>query len=109
MLKDAVNINLLIVSRFMGYKRTILLNRKAIVAHLDEFKNHTIDMDEFSVAIRQAHEGRTGTPFKRRVIPGFPKEEDYFYANPEECLCTADSSSRSRLPYHQPRRLSRHS
>lgn len=27
-----------------------------------------------------------GKPSKRTVIPDKPKEEDYFYANPEECL-----------------------
>lgn len=28
-----------------------------------------------------------GQPIRRVVIPDKPKEEDYFYANPQECLC----------------------
>ena len=28
-----------------------------------------------------------GQPTRRRVIADKPKEEDYFYANPQECLC----------------------
>ena len=72
-----------------------------IVEQIDKLKNSTIDMDEFSLEIRQAHENRTGTPFERRQTPGLPKEEDYFYANPLECLCAPESSLASkRLSSH---------
>lgn len=88
--------------RYLGYRKTILLNRKAIVEQIDRLRNSTINMHEFSLEIRRAHEDRTGTPFIRRQIPGLPKEEDYFYANPQECLCAPESSfsSRKRLPSH---------
>lgn len=87
--------------RYLGYKKTILLNRKAIVEQIDQLKNGTITMGEFSLGLREAHEERTGTPFTRRQNPGFPKEEDYFYANPQECLCAPDVpfASRKRLPH----------
>jgi hypothetical protein len=29
----------------------------------------------------------------RKVIPGQPKQEDYFYANPQECLCPESTTS----------------
>lgn len=88
--------------RYLGYRKTILLDRKVIVEQIEKLKNSTIDMGEFSLEIRQAHEERTGTPFRRRQVPGLPKEEDYFYANPQECLCAPDSSfaTRKRLPSH---------
>ena len=31
-----------------------------------------------------------GGPMKRLVIPDRPKEEDYFYSNPEECLQSSE-------------------
>jgi rhamnogalacturonan I rhamnosyltransferase len=36
--------------------------------------------------MKELHWGRMRQPAKRRIIPGQPKEEDYFYANPHECL-----------------------
>lgn len=50
-------------------------------------QNQTLSWDEFSTAVRQAHQGKMGQPTRRRVIVDKPKEEDYFYANPHECLC----------------------
>lgn len=49
--------------------------------------NKTLSWDDFVVAVRFAHENRMGEPTQRRVIADKPKEEDYFYANPQECLC----------------------
>ncbi|KAL3749095.1 hypothetical protein ACJRO7_010225 [Eucalyptus globulus] len=46
--------------RYLGFKRTVLLDHKKLVVLLD---------------------------FHRRVIVDKPKEEDYFYANTLECLC----------------------
>ncbi|XP_006365303.1 uncharacterized protein At1g04910-like isoform X1 [Solanum tuberosum] len=73
--------------RYHGYKKTILLNRKTLVGLLDLHHNRTLSWAEFSAAVRQSHEGRIGQPAHRRVIEDKPKEEDYFYANPHECLC----------------------
>ena len=36
--------------------------------------------------MKEAHADRMGSQTKRFVIPERPKEEDYFYANPQECL-----------------------
>lgn len=49
--------------------------------------NGTLSWDEFTDAVRLVHEKKTGRPTQRRVIADKPKEEDYFYANPQECLC----------------------
>ncbi|GAB2297178.1 Rhamnogalacturonan I rhamnosyltransferase 1 [Dionaea muscipula] len=73
--------------RYLGFKRTILLNRKRLVELMDLHQNGTLAWDAFAIAVSEAHEGRTGQPIPRRVIPDKPKEEEYFYANPEECLC----------------------
>ncbi|EOA40199.1 hypothetical protein CARUB_v10008919mg [Capsella rubella] len=73
--------------RYLGYKKTVLLDRKKLVELLDLHQNKTLTWDQFAVAVKVAHEKRTGAPTHRRVISDKPKEEDYFYANPQECLC----------------------
>ncbi|KAF7828026.1 rhamnogalacturonan I rhamnosyltransferase 1-like [Senna tora] len=73
--------------RYYGFKRTILLDRKKLVELLDMHQNGTLSWNEFAEAVQKAHENRMGRPTRRRVIPDKPKEEDYFYANPFECLC----------------------
>ncbi|XP_061973612.1 rhamnogalacturonan I rhamnosyltransferase 1 isoform X3 [Populus nigra] len=73
--------------RYRGFKKTILLDRKRLVELLDLHQNGTLSWNEFAVAVRSAHEKRMGQPTRRRVIADKPKEEDYFYANPQECLC----------------------
>lgn len=50
-------------------------------------QNGTLSWTEFVDAVRSAHEKRMGQPTARKVIVDKPKEEDYFYANPQECLC----------------------
>ncbi|XP_010523472.1 PREDICTED: uncharacterized protein At1g04910 [Tarenaya hassleriana] len=73
--------------RYLGFKKTILLDRKRLVGLIDLHQNKTLSWDQFAEAVREAHEGRMGEPTHRRVISDKPKEEDYFYANPQECLC----------------------
>ncbi|PIN03930.1 hypothetical protein CDL12_23537 [Handroanthus impetiginosus] len=73
--------------RYLGYKKTFQLDRRRLVELLDLHQNGTLSWDKFSAAVRLAHERRMGQPTIRRVIADKPKEEDYFYANPEECLC----------------------
>ncbi|KAL1327767.1 hypothetical protein HN51_037768 [Arachis hypogaea] len=72
--------------RYLGFEKSILLDRKKLVELLDLHQNGTLPFDEFSDAVRRVHENRMGQPFRRRVSDK-PKEEDYFYANPQECLC----------------------
>lgn len=49
--------------------------------------NGTLKWHEFADGVKQVHEKRIGQPTQRKVIIDKPKEEDYFYANPHECLC----------------------
>ncbi|GAB2214451.1 hypothetical protein Droror1_Dr00018798 [Drosera rotundifolia] len=84
--------------RYLGFRRTISLNRKRIVELLDLHQNRSLSWDAFAIAVREAHEGRTGQPVLRRVIPDKPKEEDYFYANPQECLCVNTNCQGTRFP-----------
>lgn len=72
--------------RYMGFRKTIVLDRKKLVELLDLFQGGDLSWDEFSDAVKEAHRSRTGQPAERKVVPGQPKEEDYFYANPLECL-----------------------
>ncbi|KAK1436500.1 hypothetical protein QVD17_02280 [Tagetes erecta] len=72
--------------RYLGFKKTISLNRKLLVELIDKYTSGSLGWDEFSNAVKDAHSTRMGAPQKRVVIPDRPKEEDYFYANPEECL-----------------------
>jgi len=73
--------------RYSGFKKSILLDRKKLVELLDMHQNGTFSWNEFANAVRKVHEGRMGQPTRRRVEADKPKEEDYFYANPYECLC----------------------
>ncbi|KAL0408714.1 UNVERIFIED_CONTAM: Rhamnogalacturonan I rhamnosyltransferase 1 [Sesamum radiatum] len=76
--------------RYLGYKKTFQLDRRRLVELLDLHHNGTLSWDEFSVAVRLAHERRMGQPVSRMAIPDQPKE-DNFYANPQECLCEGTS------------------
>lgn len=53
---------------------------------IDRLNNGSLSWDEFSSAVKESHANRMGNPVKRLVIADRPKEEDYFYSNPEECL-----------------------
>ncbi|XP_027167832.1 O-fucosyltransferase 34-like [Coffea eugenioides] len=72
--------------RYLEYKKTILLDRKLLVDLIDQYNMGSLTWDEFSAAVKESHSERMGNPVKRVVIPDRPKEEDYFYANPWECL-----------------------
>lgn len=81
--------------RFLGFKKTISLDRKFLVGLIDQYKKGSLGWDEFSSAVKEAHADRMGSPKMRVVIPDKPKEEDYFYANPHECLQLLDEPLRS--------------
>ncbi|XP_051115975.1 rhamnogalacturonan I rhamnosyltransferase 1-like [Andrographis paniculata] len=74
--------------RYLGYKKTILLDRKLLVDLIDKYNSQSLSWDEFSAAVKDSHANRMGKSTKRLTIPDRPKEEDYFYANPRECLPT---------------------
>ncbi|XP_019170918.1 PREDICTED: uncharacterized protein At1g04910-like [Ipomoea nil] len=86
--------------RYFGYRKTIQLDRKKLVGLLDMHQNQTLSWDGFSAAVRQAHQGKMGQPARRRVIVDKPKEEDYFYANPHECLCQGASCDDLLAPHN---------
>ncbi|CAM8879773.1 unnamed protein product [Rhodiola kirilowii] len=72
--------------RYLGFKKTIQLDRRRLVELIDLHQNQTLDWNQFSASVKSAHENRTGQPALRKDISNKPKEEDYFYANPYECL-----------------------
>lgn len=72
--------------RFLGFKKTVLLDRRLLIDLIDQHTSGSLSWDEFSAAVKESHAGRMGGPVNRLVIPDRPKEEDYFYSNPEECL-----------------------
>lgn len=72
--------------RYLGFKKTILLDRRLLVELIDKYKNGLLNWEEFSDSVKGIHADRMGSPSQRVVIPDRPKEEDYFYANTQECL-----------------------
>ncbi|KAG6534822.1 rhamnogalacturonan I rhamnosyltransferase 1-like [Zingiber officinale] len=78
--------------RALGFKKTIVLDRKLLVELIDQYDNGTLGWDDFSLSVKAAHANHMGWPTSRSVIPDRPKEEDYFYANPQECLPQTDKS-----------------
>ncbi|KAB2614262.1 hypothetical protein D8674_037349 [Pyrus ussuriensis x Pyrus communis] len=72
--------------RYLGFRTTIRLHRKLLVELTDQYKNGSLSWDEFSQAVKTGHANRMGSPTQRLEIPGKPKEEEYFYNNPQECL-----------------------
>ncbi|OMO72225.1 GDP-fucose protein O-fucosyltransferase [Corchorus olitorius] len=72
--------------RYLGFKPTILLDRMALVKLIDGYRDGTLDWDEFSLLVKQYHEDRIGKPARRMENPDKPRYEDFFYANPQECL-----------------------
>ncbi|KAL1291661.1 hypothetical protein HN51_060199 [Arachis hypogaea] len=76
--------------RFLGFKKTIQLDRKILVRLIDQYNNGSLSWDEFSDVVKKVHANRMGSQKRRVVIPERPKEEDYFYSNPQECLQLQD-------------------
>ncbi|KAL3813508.1 hypothetical protein ACJIZ3_014776 [Penstemon smallii] len=72
--------------RYMGFKKTVLLNKRVLVGLIDQFNERSLSWDEFSLHVKEAHVNRMGSPKGRVMISDKPKEEDYYYANPQECL-----------------------
>ncbi|PNY11004.1 DUF246 domain-containing protein at1g04910-like protein [Trifolium pratense] len=78
--------------RHANFRKTILLDRKKLVELVDMHQNGTLKWNEFADAVKQVHETRIVQPTRRKVITDRPKEEDYFYANPYECLCEEETN-----------------
>ena len=72
--------------RYLGYRKTLLLDRRKLIELIDLYQSNQLTWDGFSLAVKEHHDKYTGSPTRRNVVPDRPKEEDYFYANPEECL-----------------------
>ncbi|KAL2335379.1 hypothetical protein Fmac_016592 [Flemingia macrophylla] len=72
--------------RFLGFKKTILLDRKHLVHLIDQYTKGSLSWEQLSIMVKKTHANRMGRPKRRVVIPKKPKEEDYFYSNPHECL-----------------------
>ncbi|KAG5572084.1 hypothetical protein H5410_061850 [Solanum commersonii] len=83
--------------RHLGFKKTILLDRKLLVDLIYQYNAGSFTWNEFSAAVKEAHTERMGNPAKRLVIPDRPKEEDYFYSNPLECLEPSNESEISSI------------
>lgn len=78
--------------RYLGFKKTILLDRKVLVDLVDQYSNGSVSWNEFSFEVKAAHADRMGNPTTRLEVPGKPKLEDYFYTNPQECLAPIDDT-----------------
>ncbi|XP_074579535.1 rhamnogalacturonan I rhamnosyltransferase 4-like [Curcuma longa] len=76
--------------RYLGFRKTMLLNRRKLVELLDMHNNKTLPWDDFTSSVKHVVGDSLGQPTCRKVLTGKPKEEDYFYANPQECLPNAE-------------------
>ena len=72
--------------RYLGYRKTLLLDRRKLIELIDLYQSNQLSWDGFSLAVKEHQDNYTGSQKRRTGIPDRPKEEDYFYANPEECL-----------------------
>ncbi|KOM36644.1 hypothetical protein LR48_Vigan03g002500 [Vigna angularis] len=90
MMRSNYLVSYLLLFRFLGFKKTVLLDRRLLVELIDQYYNGLLSWDDFSTAVKEVHANRMGSPRTRVIIPDKPKEEDYFYANPQECLQLLD-------------------
>ncbi|KAM1954384.1 hypothetical protein ACFX1T_023735 [Malus domestica] len=81
--------------RFLGFKKTVLLDRRLLIGLIEQFSTGSLSWDEFSYIVKEAHANRMGNPKERVSVPDKPKEEDYFYSNPHECLQLSDGPLRT--------------
>ncbi|KAJ1298609.1 hypothetical protein BS78_01G467000 [Paspalum vaginatum] len=79
--------------RFLGFRRSVVLDRRKLVELLDLYTNKTISWSKFAASVQEAHKNRVAQPSCRRKFENRPKEEDYFYANPHECLANSSMCS----------------
>ncbi|KAK2655565.1 hypothetical protein Ddye_008617 [Dipteronia dyeriana] len=64
--------------KYLGFKTTILPNTWDIVNLIDGMTSPQL--------VKESHKDQMGKPITRLEIPDSPKDEDYFYSNPYECL-----------------------
>ncbi|KAI3467204.1 hypothetical protein Pfo_023867 [Paulownia fortunei] len=86
--------------RYLGFKQTIQPDQKALVDLIDKYRRN-LNWQEFELGVKKAHANRYGNPAKRTVIPGKPKEEDYFWSNPQECLPQMEENLNNILWWRQ--------
>ena len=77
---------------------TISLDRLVLISLIDQYKNGTLSWNEFSQSVKTAHANRMGSPSQRLQFPGKPKQEDYFYTNPQECFPPLVVTTNDRKP-----------
>ncbi|RCV46362.1 hypothetical protein SETIT_9G525600v2 [Setaria italica] len=79
--------------RFLGFRRSVVLDRRKLVELLDLYTNKAISWDNFASSVQETHKSRVAQPSCRQKLENRPKEEDYFYANPHECLANSSLCS----------------
>ncbi|KAK1652680.1 hypothetical protein QYE76_070485 [Lolium multiflorum] len=82
--------------RFLGFRRSVLLDRRKLVELIDLYNSKTISWENFTSSVQEVDRGRVVQPSCRRKLENKPKEEDYFYANPHECLANSSQCSRTK-------------
>ncbi|KAG8073621.1 hypothetical protein GUJ93_ZPchr0006g45604 [Zizania palustris] len=82
--------------RFLGFRKSVLLDRRKLVGLLDLYNNKTISWENFASSVQETQKNHSVQPSCRQKIENKPKEEDYFYANPHECLANSRLCSESK-------------
>jgi hypothetical protein len=71
----------------------VLLDRRKLVELIDLYSSKTISWEDFTSFVQEVDRGHVVQPSCRRKLESKPKEEDYFYANPHECLANSSLCS----------------
>ncbi|KAG0590420.1 hypothetical protein M758_1G093700 [Ceratodon purpureus] len=95
--------------RFLGHRKTILPDRKELVALFDQLDKGLLHEDkELAEMITKMHENRQGAPRKRKgPLKGTKgrdrlRSEEAFYTNPTpDCLCQQPDSFAEDVNYEQ--------
>lgn len=72
--------------RYLGNRKTISLDRKPLVELIDRHNKGLLSWELFSDLVKKNHADRMGAPRTRSMIADRPKDEEYFYSNPQECM-----------------------
>nr|CAD1839936.1 unnamed protein product [Ananas comosus var. bracteatus] len=74
--------------RYVGFRKTILLDKKQLVELLDLLKDGKLSWAEFSAAVKDIHKDRMGQPTRRKVIPGDQKKKTISMLTLKNALAT---------------------
>ncbi|KAK1553095.1 hypothetical protein Q3G72_028753 [Acer saccharum] len=83
--------------RYLGYKRSVILDRKVVVELIDAYKYGKISWDEFVRSVKETHEDRWGGPIKRLKVAG-EEYQGFILSCSQDHFILHSSETRDSLP-----------